>query len=246
MVPLLLALDRAPQLNMVGLAAASLADESTTAVMLPRTTRVDLALHQEVITKLRSEVRSTSTMLPLDAPQLLLWNASLLATSADTLDADGFASYVKGLRGQLRALRAMVSVPDSLTFTLGSKLSDLRLQVRNESTVALSVKVELASAKLQFPQGPQIITIAPNSAIDVVVPVQARANGSFPLNVILTTPDGLTQVGKPTRLTARVSALAGLGQVATGAAILILLSWWIAHWRAGKRTKAVRKHPALQ
>ena len=246
MVPLLLALDRAPQLNMVGLAAASLADESTTAVVLPRTTRVDLALHQEVITKLRSEVGSTSTMLPLDALQLLLWNASLLATSADTLDADGFASYVKGLRGQLRALRAMVSVPDSLTFTLGSKLSDLRLQVRNESTVALSVKVELASAKLQFPQGPQIITIAPNSAIDVVVPVQARANGSFPLNVILTTPDGLTQVGKPTRLTARVSALAGLGQVATGAAILILLSWWIAHWRAGKRTKAVRKHPALQ
>jgi hypothetical protein len=133
-----------------------------------------------------------------------------------------------------------------LTFTLGSKLSDLRLQVRNESTVSLSVKVELASAKLQFPQGPQIVTIAPNSALDVVVPVQARANGSFPLNVILTTPDGLTQVGQPTRLTARVSALAGLGQVATGAAILILMSWWIAHWRARKRAQAVRKHPALQ
>jgi hypothetical protein len=246
MVPLLLALARAPQLNMVGLSAASLAEESTTAVVLPRTTRVDLAATKDVIAKLRSEVQSTSTMLPPDATQHVLWKSSLLATSADTLDADEFARYVKGLRGQLRTLRLMVSVPDSLTFTLGSKLSDLRLQVRNESTVALSVKVELASAKLQFPQGPQIVTIAPNSAVDVVVPVQARANGSFPLNVILTTPDGLTQVGQPTRLTARVSALAGLGQVATGAAILILMSWWIAHWRARKRAQAVRKHPALQ
>ncbi|MUH44190.1 MAG: hypothetical protein F2682_00715 [Actinobacteria bacterium] len=246
MVPLLLALARAPQLNMVGLSAASLAEESTTAVVLPRTTRVDLAATKDVIAKLRSEVQSTSTMLPPDATQHALWKSSLLATSADTLDADEFARYVKGLRGQLRTLRLMVSVPDSLTFTLGSKLSDLRLQVRNESTVALSVKVELASAKLQFPQGPQIVTIAPNSAVDVVVPVQARANGSFPLNVILTTPDGLTQVGQPTRLTARVSALAGLGQVATGAAILILMSWWIAHWRARKRAQAVRKHPALQ
>ena len=246
MVPLLLALARAPQLNLVGLSAASLAEESTTAVVLPRTTRVDLASTNDVIAKLRSEVQSTSTMLPPDATQHVLWKSSLLATSADTLDADEFARYVKGLRGQLRTLRLMVSVPDSLTFTLGSKLSDLRLQVRNESTVALSVKVELASAKLQFPQGPQIVTIAPNSAVDVVVPVQARANGSFPLNVILTTPDGLTQVGQPTRLTARVSALAGLGQVATGAAILILMSWWIAHWRARKRAQAVRKHPALQ
>jgi hypothetical protein len=246
MVPLLLALDRAPQLDIVGLSTASLVDENTTAVVLPRTTRVDLAATKDVIVKLRGEVQSTSSMLPTDAPQHVLWKSSLLATSADTLDADGFARYVKGLRGQLRALRLMVSVPDSLTFTLGSKLSDLRLQVRNESTVSLSVKVELASAKLQFPQGPQIVTIAPNSALDVVVPVQARANGSFPLNVILTTPDGLTQVGQPTRLTARVSALAGLGQVATGAAILILMSWWIAHWRARKRAQAVRKHPALQ
>jgi hypothetical protein len=246
MVPLLLALARAPQLNMVGLSAASLAEESTTAVVLPRTTRVDLAATKDVIAKLRSEVQSTSTMLPPDAAQHVLWKSSLLATRADTLDADEFARYVKGLRGQLRTLRLMVSVPDSLTFTLGSKLSDLRLQVRNESAVSLSVKVELASAKLQFPQGPQIVTIAPNSALDVVVPVQARANGSFPLNVILTTPDGLTQVGQPTRLTARVSALAGLGQVATGAAILILMSWWIAHWRGRKRAQAVRKHPALQ
>jgi hypothetical protein len=246
MVPLLLALDRSPQLKMVGLAASSLAEESTTAVVLPRTTRVDLATTKDVITKLRSEMQSTSTMLPPDAAQHVLWKSSLLATNADTLDVDGFARYVKGFRGQLRMLRAMVSVPDSLTFTLGSKLSDLRLQVRNESAVSLSVKVELASAKLQFPQGPQIVTIAPNSAVDVVVPVKARANGSFPLNVILTTPDGLTQVGKPTRLTARVSALAGLGQVATGAAILILMSWWIAHWRARKRAQAVRKHPALQ
>jgi hypothetical protein len=246
MVPLLLALGRAPQLTVVGLASAAPADETTTALVLPRSTRVDVGQTRDVMAKLRGDVLSTATMLPIDAPQRNMWGSSLLATSADTLSADEFALYVRGLRTQMRLLRLMVSVPDSLTFTLGSKLSDLRLQVRNDADIELSVNVSLSSAKLQFPEGPQRVTIAAKSAVDLVIPVQARANGRFPLNVILTTPDGITQVGKPTLLTARVSALAGLGQVVTGAAILILLSWWIAHWRGRKRAQAVRKHPALQ
>ena len=36
-------------------------------------------------------------------------------------------------------------------------------------------------------------------------------------------------------LTARVSALTGLGQVLTGGFILVLLTWWFTHWRSRRR-----------
>jgi hypothetical protein len=139
-----------------------------------------------------------------------------------------------------------VSIPESLTFTLGGKTSDLRLQLRNSSSNPLSVLVTLSSAKLSFPEKPQIVRIDANSATDLVIPVVARANGTFPLEVVLYTPDGLTQVGKRIRLSARVNALAGLGQLASGVAILLLMSWWVSHWRKKNRTKAAENHPALR
>ena len=36
-------------------------------------------------------------------------------------------------------------------------------------------------------------------------------------------------------LTARVNALAGLGQVVTGGAVLVLVSWWYGHFRRRRR-----------
>jgi len=60
------------------------------------------------------------------------------------------------------------------------------------------------------------------------------------------TPDGATQVGKRVQLSARVSALAGLGQLVTGAAILVLLAWWIAHVRRTRRDSSKHKHPAIR
>jgi hypothetical protein len=110
----------------------------------------------------------------------------------------------------------------------------------------MSVLVTLSSAKLSFPEKPQVVRVDANSATDLIIPVVARANGTFPLEVVLYTPDGLTQVGKRIRLSARVSALAGLGQLASGVAILLLMSWWIAHWRKQNRAKATENHPALR
>ncbi len=174
------------------------------------------------------------------------WDDALMLVQSDRLNSDRFTDYTRGLIAQLRSFRAQVSVPESLTFTLGGKTSDLRLQLRNSSSTPLSVLVTLSSAKLSFPEKPQIVRINANSATDFIIPVVARANGTFPLEVVLYTPDGLTQVGKRIRLSARVSALAGLGQLATGVAILLLMTWWVTHWRKQNRAKATENHPALR
>ena len=44
------------------------------------------------------------------------------------------------------------------------------------------------------------------------------------------TPSGAV-IGEPIVLTARVNALSGLGQLLTGAALLVLATWWFSHFR---------------
>ena len=245
MNPLVIALDRAPQLQLTSLTDMVTDIAEATTASLPITDRVDLGERREIQNQLRSEIASTSTMLLDDAPQHLGWKLSFLTTATDTLTTEQFDAYVRGLRAQLRALRNSVQIPEALTFTLGGRESDLRLQLRNDADQQLSVLVTVESAKLQFPNGPQVVAVPGRSSIDVVIPVVARANGTFPLEVVLSTPDGSTAVGRRIEMTARVSALAGLGQVVTGAAVLILLSWWISHWRTKRRGDSVKNHPAL-
>jgi len=243
--PLLVALSRAPQLELRGLASSSVSLTGTSIVSLPRADRVSLLDRREPLQTMISDIASTSSMLTPDAPQHEMWRISRLSCGHDALSAEEFQLCIRGLRSQLRALRNQVSIPESLTFTLGGRESDLRLQVRNASSQTLSVIVSMNSAKLQFPEGSQLVSIPPASSMDLLFPVRARANGRFPVEVVLTTPDGQTQVGRRVSMTARVSALAGLGQVVTGASIIILLTWWVSHWRKKRREQASQNHPAL-
>ena len=243
---LLVALSNAPQITLRPLGSIQRATEASTSLMMPSGAPIDLRARRPQLQSVIDEIASTRSMLSADAPQRMWWEDALLLIQSDSLNSERFDLYFKGFRAQLRTFRASVSVPESLTFTLSGKSSDLRLQLRNSASMPLSVLVTLSSAKLTFPEKPQVVTVAANSAVDLIVPVVARANGTFPLEVVLYTPDGTAQVGKRIRLSARVSALAGLGQLVTGVALLLLASWWIAHWRKQHRVKAVENHPAVR
>ena len=243
---LLVALSNAPQITLRPLGSIQRATEASTPLTMPSGAPIDLRARRPQLQTVVDEIASTRSMLSADAPQRMWWEDELLLIQSDSLNSERFDLYLKGFKAQLRTFRASVSVPESLTFTLSGKSSDLRLQLRNSASMPLSVLVTLSSAKLTFPEKPQVVTVAANSAVDVIVPVVARANGTFPLEVVLYTPDGTAQVGKRIRLSARVSALAGLGQLVTGVALLLLASWWIAHWRKQHRMKAVENHPAVR
>ena len=243
---LLVALSNAPQITLRPLGSIKRATEASTPLTMPSGAPIDLQARRPQLQTVVDEIASTRSMLSADAPQRMWWEDALLLIQSDSLNSERFDLYLKGFRAQLRTFRASVSVPESLTFTLSGKSSDLRLQLRNNASMPLSVLVTLSSAKLTFPEKPQVVTVAANSAVDVIVPVVARANGTFPLEVVLYTPDGTAQAGKRIRLSARVSALAGLGQLVTGVALLLLASWWLSHWRKQHRVKAVENHPAVR
>jgi hypothetical protein len=245
LTPLAIAIDRAPQLRLRALSSLPRANSEATLVKIPRSNGVDVSIAGKAIDSLVDELASTSMMLPPDAPQYVAWTTSQLVMLDDRLSNEEFASYFKGFRNQLRILRASVNVPESLSFTLGGRESDLRLQLRNDAAVDLTVSVKISSAKLQFPDEERIVTVPANGAIDLVIPVVARASGRFPIEVVLYTPDGLVQAGQRVQLTARVAAIAGLGLVVSGAAALVLLAWWLSHWRTKRRELAAKKHPAL-
>jgi class 3 adenylate cyclase len=61
------------------------------------------------------------------------------------------------------------------------------------------------------------------------------------------TPAG-EALGEPVTLTARVTALTGLGQVLTGGLVLVLLTWWFTHWRNRRRSELAsdgrERHPS--
>ena len=245
LAPLAVAIDRAPQLRLRALSSIPRANSETTLVKVPRTDGIDVSIAGKATDSLADELASTSLMLPTDAPQRVAWSASQLVMLDDRLSSDDFALYFKGFRNQLRLLRASVKVPTSLSFTLGERESDLRLQLRNDAAIDLTVSVEISSAKLQFPDEDRIVTVPANGAVDLVIPVRARASGRFPIEVVLYTPDGLLQAGQRVQLTARVAAIAGLGLVVSGAAALVLLAWWLSHWRTNRRKSAAKQHPAI-
>ena len=245
LAPLAVAIDRAPQLRLRALSSIPRANSETTLVKVPRTDGIDVSIAGKATDSLADELASTSLMLSTDAPQRVAWSTSQLVMLDDRLSSDDFALYFKGFRNQLRLLRASVKVPTSLSFTLGERESDLRLQLRNDAAIDLTVSVEISSAKLQFPDEDRIVTVPANGAVDLVIPVRARASGRFPIEVVLYTPDGLVQAGQRVQLTARVAAIAGLGLVVSGAAALVLLAWWLSHWRTNRRKSAAKQHPAI-
>ena len=107
--------------------------------------------------------------------------------------------------------------------------------MRNSSDTTLRTVVRFRSAKLKFTEPRQLVEVAANASAEVVMAVEARSNGRFPVTVQLLTPRGDLSLGEPVTITANVSAIAGLGQVVTATALLVLLTWWAHNWRSRRR-----------
>lgn len=78
--------------------------------------------------------------------------------------------------------------------------------------------------------------------------MEARSNGRFPVTLDVFPPLGDVRLGTPIPLTANVRGLSGLGNLVTGAALLVLLSWWFRHLQRNRRrrqsAKASDRHPS--
>lgn len=233
------------------LAAPKPAATETTGDVLELSAGDDTSLidAKALVDQLTPRVNNTASMLADDDPRRATWPAMLTTILSSRTDATLSAALADNVRASTKGVLGALRLPVAANFTLSSRKSELRLQVRNSSDTALRAVVRFRSAKLKFLDARQTVVVPANASAEVVVDVEARSNGRFPVSVQLLTPRGDLSLGEPMTITASVSALAGLGQVVTATALLVLLTWWAHNWRSKRRRAieaalATAEHPS--
>ncbi len=127
--------------------------------------------------------------------------------------------------------------------TLTAREADVPLSFQNTSGKPVTVRVRLASAKLEFPEGSDRVITVPEGNSTESFRIEARASGTFPMTVFITSPDGRLAFGPPTRITVRSAVFSGVGAALTVGALLFLLLWWANHFRRTRRARRLVAAP---
>ncbi|MFZ9427752.1 MAG: DUF6049 family protein [Ilumatobacteraceae bacterium] len=200
---------------------------------------------------LRTRIESFAAVLPDGDVRIDMWRGLLEVIRERSMTDDRRSQYIEAVRVAMNEIARSISLPSSTTFTLGGRDSSIRVTLRNDSDADLTVQIRLTSSKLRFPERSEAVVLPAGTTTAVEVSVEARSNGRFPVVMQLFTPDGSEALGPAVTFTARVNALAGLGQLVTGIALLLLISWWIHHLRTERRRRfaavddTTTRHPSI-
>ena len=203
-------------------------------------------LRMKNIDLLRADLYKLNSTLDQNSNTWAIWNERLMVMSSDTLTKTQREEFATQTRNELKSLRTAVTLEEGTTFTFGSRKSQLRLDLKNSSNEDLTIQVKVESPKLKLDRSMAVIEVPANSSNELVINAVALSNGLFPVDVRIFTADGSSQLGKKIEISARVNAIAGLGQVVTGVALLLLLTWWAAHFRRKYRTQVRDENPVLR
>ena len=224
-----------------------LGPEGPVVVQLPDTVPGDLQPRFDLANALGLEAVSTASMLPDDDERMAEWSRliSVLPTTAlSDAQADDIAT---SMRDEFQTLKDSVGVPAGFSFNLTGRTGSVPITLRNDADIPLKVRLRMSSSKL-VPRDDEVVELAPNSFTEVKMEIEARSNGDLPVSLEVFTPVGDVRLAPPVPLTATVNALAGVANLITGAALLVLLSWWMRHIsrtrRARRAAEAAHRHPA--
>ncbi len=210
----------------------------------------DITSRLALQTDLRAASSLTASMLVDGDPRPAQWQAELDLLPSSALDAGRAGEIATSLRNEMQTIRAAVHPPSNLAFTLTGRSGVVRLKLSNSAATALKVRIRLdaAAGKLSFADEQEKL-LAANATTEVEVRIRARSNGRFPVYLTILAPADITAAAPiaRARLTATVLGLTGLGNLFTGAALLMLATWWVHHVRSNRRrtaaAEALGRHP---
>ena len=130
-----------------------------------------------------------------------------------------------------------IKAPESRTVQLTSRQAPIPISMENRSGRVVRVRISLESQKLEFPKGSQQIVRLGKGNTTTSFDVEARASGTFPVLITVTSPDGTLDL-QHSRYTVRSSVVSGVGLFLTIGAGLFLAGWWVIHWRRGRHPRA--------
>lgn len=206
-------------------------------VTFPPTAGPDLANRVHEINLVVLHMTHAATMLPSDDPRPQQWRTELETLLSTGIDDTAVAGRLQRMERALQTIEEAIEPPAPFTFTLAGDASTITLRFRNTSTTQLKIGVRVSGpSRLAFPQPDTEVVLEPLAITDVTIPIEARSNGTSEVVVEVHTPSG-SPIGEPIVLIARVNALSGLGQLLTGAALLVLATWWFSHFRRKRRQR---------
>ncbi|MFM2070216.1 MAG: hypothetical protein RLZZ623_479 [Actinomycetota bacterium] len=228
---------------------AWLVDGHPVELSLPATTDVDLVPRFTLIDQVAESIFAYASIVPDNDPRVARWGTvldALPSTVVSDADAQLMASQ---LDKEFTDIRGCVVAPAPFSFTLTGRNNTFQFKMQNRCTTDVRVRLRLNSAKLAFPDGDQLVTLAANGDTTVQVRADALSNGKSSVFLRVYSPASDDVVVVPeVPLTARVNSLAGLGQLLTGAGLLLIVSWWAHNWRRSRRklltSRNVSRHPA--
>ena len=163
-------------------------------------------------------------------------------------EADGLAlperqAYLAAVGAGIDPVVGSVGVVDAAEFRLADTEGTIPLTLVRETDEPLLVRVTLESQRLAFGPDEQLGSFAYDVELSsentpLVVPVEVRSPGTFPLLVTITSPDGRLQVTR-TQVTIHSTAFSGVGVALSAGAGFFLLLWWGRHWRTVRRARSL-------
>jgi hypothetical protein len=172
----------------------------------------------------------------------------LLVAEADGLTSTRRRGLTAAVDRAAGAIRDRVHLIPGRTFRLTARKGTIPLTLVNDNPFPVTVTLDLSSDKLEFVEvgGPEgtdrsrqqfaDLVLNANQHRVVTVPVQARASAAFPLRADLRSPSGDLDLDR-VQFTVVSTAVPGVGIALSIGAGLVLVWWWVRHWR---RTRALQ------
>ncbi|HLT70932.1 MAG TPA: DUF6049 family protein [Acidimicrobiales bacterium] len=187
------------------------------------------------VRRARSRVAGVEAALGSPGSTRLLQHLLLMGTGVDTPDAQRDA-YLTAAETDLEAVTGAVTLPEEFRITLTAREATIPVTLTNHSERDLTVRVEVDSDQLEFPDGDEFVQTLEPGTTRLEVPVRTRTSGAFTMAVTVTSPDG-TVVLDTSTFDVRSTAISGVGLVLSIGAALFLAVWWARHWRSTRRSR---------
>ncbi|MCU0267039.1 MAG: DUF6049 family protein [Acidimicrobiales bacterium] len=169
------------------------------------------------------------SMVAATAPELVLpLRRLLLVSGAAGLEPDVRQDYLDAATATVNDQVAGIRAPEQPVVNLTAREATVPVELVNELDYPVEVRVVFASEKLEFPDGEIVLARLEPGSNRLEVRVQARASGTFPVEIRLFSPDSGIALPR-TEVTVRSTAVSGLGLVLSIGAGVFLLIWWGRH-----------------
>jgi len=175
-----------------------------------------------------------SMVVDLDPGLVLPLRQLLDVSGASGLDDAERARYLDASTATADAAFAQISIPEQDQVLLTVAETEIAIVIENGLPYPVEARLDLSSAKLDFPDGDTVEVVLEPGRNRVPVPVKTVSGGTFPLTIDVATPDDRRQLGSGV-VEVRSTAISGLGLALSVGAGFFLLVWWARNWRSTRR-----------